>query len=194
MTNAPSDDDFRDALDILRTSKVKTWNEGQCEADVQRCLENICTTWKNPPPDPMLRKDLEAASRALRNAARLVPWCFEDIHGHIADASAWIAFHVDRLKASKDSGPKTTVPKTKVKVPLNTSAKYAAAWSAHFLIRHWSTKAPTLTAGGPYFSLARLLYKAATGHSDAARGQGIEGQCRKVAREWSARNKAAVQN
>ena len=170
-------------------SKSKTWDEGQCEADVRRCIENVFATWKDPPSNPKLRRDLEAAGRALHNAARRVPDYFEDIHGHITDASAYITFHVDRLKAFKESGPKKQIPKKKVKVLLNTRAKYAAAWSAHYLIRHWSTKWPTLTADGPYFSLARLLYQAATGHNADDPGQGIERQCRKVLKEWSARNR-----
>lgn len=66
------------------------------------------------------------------------------------------------MEASKDSGPKTIVPKTKVEVPLNTRAKYVAAENAHYLIRRWTTKRPTQSANGPYFSLARLLYEAAT--------------------------------
>ena len=94
------------------------------------------TAGKDPPSSPKLRKNLQKASSALGKAAKLVDPCFEDIQGHIADASAYIAFHVDRLKSSKDSGPKTKIPKTKVEVPLNTRAKYAAAWEAHYLIRH----------------------------------------------------------
>ena len=85
MTSAPP---YDAALDILRMSKIETWDEGQCEADVRRCIGNIITTWKDPRPDPKLRKDLEAASRRLRKAAGLVSGCSEDIHGHIADASA----------------------------------------------------------------------------------------------------------
>ena len=153
-SGAPSDDILRgiqqniqDAISILQVSEM---DEGQCEADVRHRIGNIYNTWKDPPSNPKLRKDLEAASGALRKVARLVPGCFEDIHGHIADATAYIAFHVDRLKASQDSGPKTKIPKTKVEVPLNTRAKYAAASEAHYLIRHWSAKAPTQTSGGPF--------------------------------------------
>ena len=93
------------------------------------------------------------------------------------------------MEASKDSGPKTIVPKTKVEVPLNTRAKYVAAENAHYLIRRWTTKRPTQSANGPYFSLARLLYEAATGNKADDPGQSIDGQCRKFAREWSADQK-----
>jgi hypothetical protein len=197
-SGAPSDgvllgirQNIREAVNILQMSKVKIWDNGQCEADVRRCIDNIFTTWKSPPSDPGLRKNLEAARRALGTAADLVPWCFDHIHAHIADASSYITFHVDQLKASKESGPKTKIPKTNVEVPLNTSAKYAAAWSAHYLIRRWSTKKPKETAGGPYFKLARLLYEAASGHNSDDPGQSIDRQCRKVLKEWSARDKAA---
>jgi hypothetical protein len=175
------------AVGILRTSKVKTLDDLQCEADVRQRIDNIYVISKIAPSDSELRENLKIAKEALQGAAEVVPPCFENIHGHIGDALNWIKFYADRRKASEDSGPK----KTKEQVPLNTRAKYVAAENAHYLIRHWTTEMPTQSAQGHYFNLARRLYEAGTGNNADDPGQSIDAQCRKYAKEWNARNKAA---
>lgn len=62
-----------EAVDVLRKSKVKTWDDRQCEADVRHRIDNIEIIWKEPPSDPELRDKLKVARHALQKAAKKVP-------------------------------------------------------------------------------------------------------------------------